>query len=136
MTNHQTLHREADPRVRRSLAVALVVSAVLVVGALGAVGLRVQQVHLAYQLDGVRAERAQTETLIRQLEVEVATLRSPGRIEARARQLGMTAPGRDQIRLAREYVAGATGVAGVVRSRVAGLAGHPRPEPDARPPAP
>jgi cell division protein FtsL len=106
---HQTLHREHDPRVRRSLAVALALSALVVVGALGVVGLRVQRVHLAYQLDALRAERTRTETLIRQLEVEVATLRSPGRVEARARQLGMTAPARDQVRLAKEYVAGSTG---------------------------
>jgi cell division protein FtsL len=135
VTNHQTLHREADPRVRRSLAVALVASMLLVGGALGAVGLRVQQVHLAYQRDALRAERARTETLIRQLEVEVATLRSPGRVEARARQLGMTAPGPDQIRLAREYVAGSdAGIAGAQRSRVASISAQPRPEPGSRPP--
>ena len=124
MTKHQTLHREQDPRVRRSLAAALVVSTLLVGGALGVVGVRVQQVRLAYELDALRGERAKTETLIRQLEVEVATLRSPGRLDARARQLGMSAPARDQVRLAREYVAGsAGGVAGVARSRVAAVAG-------------
>jgi len=74
---HQRLHREPDPRVRRSLAAALAISAVLVVSALLVVGLRVQQVHLAYQLDALRAERARTETLIRRLEIEEATLRSP-----------------------------------------------------------
>ena len=47
VTNRQTLHREQDPRVRRSLVSALLVSAALVCGALGVVGLRVQQVHLA-----------------------------------------------------------------------------------------
>ena len=123
MTKHQTLHREQDPRVRRSLAAALVVSTLLVGGALGVVGVRVQQVRLAYELDALRGERAKTETLIRQLEVEVATLRSPGRLDARARQLGMSAPAPDQVRLAREYVAGsANGVAGVARSRVAAVA--------------
>jgi cell division protein FtsL len=105
----QRLHRDPDPRLRRSLAVALLCSAVLVVGLLVLVGLRVQQVHLAYQLDALRGERTRVEVLLRQLEIEVATLRSPGRVETRARQLGMTAPGREQVRLAREYVPGAGG---------------------------
>ena len=108
MTNHQRLHRDLDPRLRRPLAVALLTSAILVVGLLVLVGLRVQQVHLVYQLDALRGERVRTEVLLRQLEIEVATLRSPGRVETRARQLGMTVPGHDQVRLAREYVSGAS----------------------------
>jgi cell division protein FtsL len=115
----QRLHREQDPRVRRSLGAALALSAVVVGAALGVVGLRVQQVHLAYQLDAMRSERARTETLIRQLEVEVATLRSPLRVEQRARQLGLTVPARDQVHAAREYVAGTTGLAAAQRNRVA-----------------
>lgn len=118
MIKHQRLHRQPDPRVRRWFATALATSAVLVVGALLVVGLRVQQVHLAYRLDALRAERARTETLIRQLEIEVATLRSPLRIDQRARQLGLTAPAPDQIRLAREFVPGGTGLAAAPRSRV------------------
>lgn len=114
MTNHQRLHRDPDPRLRRSLAVALLCSAVLVVGLLAVVGLRVQQVHLAYQLDALRSERVRTEVLLRQLEIEVATLRSPGRVETRARQLGMTVPGREQVRVAREFVpGGGSGLASV-----------------------
>jgi len=114
----QRLHREPDPRVRRSFAAALALSAVVVVVALLLVGLRVQQVHLAYRLDALRAERARTETLIRQLEIEVATLRSPVRVDQRARQLGLTAPAPDQVRLAREYVTGTTGLAAAQRNRV------------------
>jgi len=114
----QRLHREPDPRVRRSFAAALALSAVLVVVALLLVGLRVQQVHLAYRLDALRAERTRTETLIRQLEIEVATLRSPVRVDQRARQLGLTAPAPDQVRLAREYVTGTTGLAAAQRNRV------------------
>jgi cell division protein FtsL len=106
VTTHQRLHRDPDPRLRRSLAAALLCSAVLVGGLLAVVFLRVQQVHLAYQLDALRVERARVEVLVRQLEIEVATLRSPGRVEMRARQLGMTVPSREQVRLAREYVAG------------------------------
>jgi cell division protein FtsL len=115
----QRLHREADPRVRRALAVALAVSAALVIVALVVVAVRVQQVHLAYRLDTMRAERARVETLITQLEIEVATLRSPLRVEQRARQLGLTVPARDQVRLAREYVSGTTGLAAAQRNRAA-----------------
>jgi cell division protein FtsL len=117
----QTLHHEQDPRVRRSLVAALLVSAALVCGALGVVGLRVQQVHLAYQLDRLQHERAGVEAAIRQLEVEVATLRAPARIEQRARQLGLGAPQRQQVRLAREYLPSGTGLAAAHRSRVAVL---------------
>jgi cell division protein FtsL len=115
---HQRLHREPDPRVRRSFATALAISAVLVVGALLVVGLRVQQVQLAYRLDALRAERTRAETLIRQLEIEVATLRSPLRVDQRARELGLTAPARDQVRLAREYVTATTGLAAAQRNRI------------------
>ena len=122
MKTQQNLCREQDPRVRRSLIGALLVSAALVVGALGVVGLRVQQVHLAYQIDRLQRERADVETAIRQLEVEVATLRAPARIEQRARQLGLAAPDRQQVRLAREYVPAGTGLAAAHRSRVAAVA--------------
>ncbi len=121
MKTRQRLHREQDPRVRRSLVGALLVSAALVCGALGVVGLRVQQVHLAYQLDRLHRERSDVETAIRQLEVEVATLRAPARVEQRARQLGLAAPDRQQIRLAREYVPAGTGLAAAHRSRMAAL---------------
>jgi cell division protein FtsL len=115
----QRLHREADPRVRRSLVGALLVSATLVAGTLGVVGLRVQQVHLAYQLDRLHRERDEVAATIRQLEVEVATLQAPARVEQRARRLGLTAPDRQQVRLAREYVPAGTGLAAAHRSRVA-----------------
>ena len=121
MTNRQRPTREPDPRVRRSLAAAFLVSALLVVSALGVVGLRVQQVHLAYQLERLNHDRADLQTALRQLEVEVATLQAPGRIEQRARQLGMVAPDRAQVRLAREYTVDGTGLAAAHKSRVAAL---------------
>jgi cell division protein FtsL len=117
----QRLHREQDPRVRRSLFGALLLSAALVGGGLGVVGLRVQQVHLAYQLDRLHRERQEVQTNIRQLEVEVATLRSPARVEQRARQLGLTTPDRQQVRLAREFAPAGTGRAAASRSRVASV---------------
>jgi len=99
------------------MASALVLSALLVGATLGAVALRVQQVRLSYRLDSLRAARHHLEEVGRQLAVEEATLRSPARVDARARALGMTAPGREQVRLAREYVAGGTGAASL---RIAG----------------
>ena len=125
----QTLHFEIDPRVRRSLAGAILAAVVAAGGALGLVGLRVQEVHLAYQLDALRAERSRTETLIRQLEIEVATLRAPGRLEQRARRLGMIPPAPAQVRLAREYVTAGSGFAAANRGRVLAL-----DAPDARVP--
>jgi cell division protein FtsL len=126
VTNDQKLFREPDPRARRLFIAALTCSALLVGGALAVVGARVQQVHLAYRLDELRGQRVRAEANVRQLEIEVATLRAPARLETRARQLGMTAAGRDQIRLAREYVAGTTGLA-AIRSRTASLSGGVEP---------
>jgi cell division protein FtsL len=115
------LHREQDPRVRRKLVAAFVVCGFVIVGALGVVGLRVQQVHLAYQVERLHRERVETDTMIRQLEVEVASLKAPARLEQRARQLGMVAPDRAQVRMAREYTAAGTGLAAAHKSRVAVL---------------
>jgi len=125
MTKAQRLHHESDPRVRRSLVVALATAALLAAGALTVAGVRIEQVHLAYRLDALRSERGRAQERIRQLEIEVATLRSPGRLEARARQIGLVVPARDQIRLAKEYVTGGTGLA-ADRSRAASLVA-PRP---------
>ena len=125
MTKAQRLHHESDPRVRRSLVVALATAALLAAGALTVVGVRVEQVQLAYRLDALRTERGRAREMIRQLEIEVATLRSPSRIESRARQIGLVVPARDQVRLAKEYVTGGTGLA-AERSRAASLVA-PRP---------
>ena len=127
MKKDQRLHREPDRRVRRSLVVALATSALLAAAALTVVGVRIEQVHLAYRLDSLRSERGRAQDRIRQLEIEVATLRSPGRIEAKARQIGLVVAARGQIRLAKEYMAGGTGLAAASR-RAAAL-------PVSRPPA-
>ncbi len=125
MTKDQRLHHEPDRRVRRSLVVALATAALLAAGALTVAGVRIEQVHLAYRLDALRSDRGRAQERVRQLEIEVATLRSPGRLEARARQIGLVVPARDQIRLAKEYVTGGTGLA-ADRSRAASLVA-PRP---------
>jgi cell division protein FtsL len=117
-TTPQQLHREIDPRVSRSVTLTLIGALALVVCALAVVGLRVQSVHLGYRVDAVRAEHAELSALIRQLEVELATLRSPARVESRAHELGLITPARQQVRLAREYVAGESGVAAAHQARV------------------
>ena len=111
----QRPHREPDPRVRRSLIQAMIAGVVLVAVGLGLVALRVHDVQLAYRLDALRAERGRTERLLNQLEIEIATLSAPGRLESRARDLGLAAPARDQVRLAREYVSTGSGSAGAAR---------------------
>ncbi len=111
LAHEQHLNREPDPRVRRSMLAALVCSALLVAGGLGIVAIRVEQVELTYRVDALRAERARTERLIQQLGIELATLEAPGRVESRARQLGLIAPARDQVRLAREFVPTVSGTA-------------------------
>lgn len=128
MRGQQRLHQEHDPRVRRSLLAALAGGFLLVASGLGVVGLRVQEVHLVYRLDALRAERTRTQALIRQLEVQEATLRSPARVAARARQLGLIVPGPGQILMAREFAVGTTGMAAAARNRVASLGWPPTPE--------
>ncbi len=92
------------------MAAALLGTGVLVALVLGMVGLRVQQVRLSYRLDALRTTRAELEEANRRLRVEMATLKSLSRIEGKARtELGMVAPVRDQVKLAREFVPGADG---------------------------
>ncbi len=123
MTTTQVLHREPDPRCRRSMAVAVALSALLVGGPLGVVAMKVQQVRLSYRLDALRAARADLENVTRELRVELASLRAPERVERAARAIGMTAPVRDQVQLAREYVPGRPDVVRAAARTGAGVPG-------------
>ncbi|HXG04969.1 MAG TPA: cell division protein FtsL [Candidatus Binatia bacterium] len=125
MRLRQRLHRDPDPRTRRTIAIALAGGFALVLAGLALVGLRLHQVQLGYRLDQLAAERARLEERLRELEVEAATLRSPARIEGRARQLGLVPPSPKQVRLAREYVTDGTGFA--ARHRLTASAGDPGP---------
>lgn len=118
MRAEQRLHREPDPRARRSLALAATCALALVVAALVVVGVRVQHVRLAYRLDALRVERVRAETLIKQLEIQVATLHAPRRVELAARGLGLTTPGPQQIVRAREFVSGGSGFSAAQAARV------------------
>jgi cell division protein FtsL len=94
------------------MGLALAFSAFLVGTALGVVGLKVRQVRLSYRLDALRSARVELEELNRQLRVELATLRSLNRVAERAQtELGMLPPAPDQVRLAREFLAGGDGTA-------------------------
>jgi cell division protein FtsL len=105
-------HRPSDRRRLRSMANAVMAAGLAVTLVLAVVGLRVQQVRLSYRLDVLRGSRAEIEETNRRLRVEMATLKSLSRIEGKARtELGMVAPGRDQVRLAREFVPGGRGAA-------------------------
>ena len=55
-------------------------------------------IQLRYQIEQLQTSRAQASELNEQLHLEVATLRSPGRVDAIARnQLGLTVPVPGQI---------------------------------------
>jgi cell division protein FtsL len=104
-------HRESDRRRLRAMAAALACAGVLVVLVLAVVGLKVQQVRMSYRLDGLRAARVELDEARGRLRVELASLRSLARIESKARaELGMSAPERDQVQLAREFVTGGGGL--------------------------
>ncbi|MFI5375385.1 MAG: cell division protein FtsL [Candidatus Rokuibacteriota bacterium] len=112
-------HRVSDRRRLRSMAAAVLGAGLAVLIVLGVVGLRVQQVRLSYRLDALRQSRAELEETNRRLRVEMATLKSLSRIEGKARaELGMVAPGRDQVRLAREFVQSGGGSAALDRRAV------------------
>ncbi|HEY3306442.1 MAG TPA: cell division protein FtsL [Candidatus Binatia bacterium] len=93
--------RQAEPaRVfrRRRLLLPAVLGVGLVAMALLHVWLRLQVVHLGYVLSTMSKLQSQLEQENRELKVELATLTSPGRLEAMARaRLGMTEPQRGQV---------------------------------------
>ncbi|HTN72881.1 MAG TPA: cell division protein FtsL [Methylomirabilota bacterium] len=84
-------------RRRQNLAVALL--ALCFVGvALVHVWLRLQVVQMGYVLSTTSKLQSQLEQESRELKVELATLTSPDRLEAMARQrLGLTSPEKGQV---------------------------------------
>ena len=106
-------HRESDRRRLRAMLAALAPAGVVVAIVVGLVGLRMQQVRLSYRLDNLRTARADAEEVNRRLRVEKASLQSLARIELEARtRLGMVAPTRHQVQLAREFAGDGTASAG------------------------
>ncbi len=78
-------------------------------------------IQVRYQIEQLQSERAQTEQLNQQLHLEVATLRSPMRVDAIARnQLGLTVPVPGQVAPLDDSNDGV-----VAQARVAGLPSRP-----------
>ena len=76
----------------------LLLGVALVVLCVGQVWLRLQVVHLGYELSAARKMQLRLEHEGRELEVELATLRDPARLgEVARRRLGMVDPGRGQV---------------------------------------
>ena len=81
--------------VRRLLALG----GLLVLACIAHVWLRLQVIRLGYDLSAARAMQLRLEHERRELEIELATLRDPARIERTARRLGMTPPRAGQVTL-------------------------------------
>jgi cell division protein FtsL len=76
----------------------LVMGAVLVLLCMVQVWLRLQVMHVGYDLSAARKVQLRLEHEQRELDVELATLRDPGRLEDIARKrLGMTDPAKGQV---------------------------------------
>ena len=91
----RTRRTERERRWSRRLAltVGIVLAASLVL-----VWVRLQVVHIGYELSAARQLERKLEEERRELELEIATLTSPRRLEARARmRLGMQAPVPGQV---------------------------------------
>lgn len=118
--NSRLLRPAAPARLRefwRRLAVVAGVAALL----LSYAWQHFECIQLRYNIEQLDAERAQAAQLNQQLHVEVATLRSPMRVDAIARnELGLTVPVPAQV-----APADASGDAVVAEAR--GLAETPRP---------
>jgi cell division protein FtsL len=85
-------------RVRRVLVPGAVLLALCIVQ----VWLRLQVLHIGYELSAARKMQLRLEHERRELEVEAATLRDPGRIaEVARRRLGMTEPAKGQVMVLR-----------------------------------
>lgn len=98
------MRRERDRRQLQTMGLVIALSACLVGGILGVVGLEIRRVQLSYRLEELSAAKAHLEELNRRLRVERATLSSLERIDEKARALGMGPPAPDQVWLAREFV--------------------------------
>jgi len=80
--------------VRRMLVLGVLLVALCIVQ----VWLRLQVTHLGYELSAARRMQLRLEHEQRELEVEFATLRDPGRLaDVARRQLGMVEPGKGQV---------------------------------------
>jgi cell division protein FtsL len=73
--------REVDRAGQRRMWGSTVIVLIFLALVLVSAWLRVEQIHLGYQIEQLQAERAVVESERRHLWVELESLRSPGRIE-------------------------------------------------------
>ena len=91
--DNSRLVRPMAPNRMRECARLVSLSALLAVCALLYAWQHFETIQLRYRLETLRGARSQATELNQQLKLEVAGLRSPGRVEAIARgQLGLTMP--------------------------------------------
>ena len=88
--------REVDGERQRQLWKSLGIGAVLVLVLLFSVWQNFQLVQHGYELQKLRDQQAAELVVNRHLKLEVETLRSPERIEQRAKEMNLVTPPRDQ----------------------------------------
>jgi len=106
MTEYYTVKRIDNSRLSRPMATSqmkefrrrLLIGAVLMACLLSYAWQHFECIQIRYQLEQLSTERAQAAELNQQLHLEVATLRSPMRVDSIARnQLGLTVPVPGQV---------------------------------------
>jgi cell division protein FtsL len=91
--DNSRLVRPLQPNRMRECARLILLGGMLALCALLYAWQHFETIQLRYQLESLRGERSQAAELNQELKLEVAGLRSPGRIDVIARrQLGLTAP--------------------------------------------
>ena len=88
--------REVDTERQRQLWKSLGIGALLVLVLLFSVWQNFQLVQHGYRLQELREQKAAEQEVNRHLKLEVETLRSPERIEQRAKEMNLVTPPRDQ----------------------------------------
>jgi len=91
--DNSRLARPMAPNHMRDCARLVLLGGMLAVSAFLYAWQHFETIQLRYDLESLRSERAQAAELNQELKLEIAGLRSPGRIDTIARrQLGLTAP--------------------------------------------
>lgn len=96
--DNSRLVKSADPRERREQRMLIVVSLLLGALVLAAAYQRFAIIQAGYRVEALKIQRDQLQESNRQLRLEEASLRSPDRVDAIARnELGMGLPGVGQV---------------------------------------
>lgn len=90
--DNSRLRRQMAPNRLKDYARVAALGGILAAGGLLYAWQHFQCLQLGYQLEELKAEKSQALELSQQLKLEAAALSSPMRIDAIARQLGLTAP--------------------------------------------